>query len=436
MRIALVVHNFPPESIAGTEVYVSNLAQEFSKNHEVLVVTRTQDRGYSQYKVLKSREGKVEVVRIANDYEDLVSFEMFYRNPVIDRIFYHLLKEFQPEIIHFHHLLNLSLGLIDVGKEMKIPMLMTLHDYWYQCPRIQRIRPKGLELCPEIDPKTCARCVSNWTQELDRISWNDYQVSALLLSRQVKDIEQRSSFIRQQLLKLDCLISPSQFLLNEYVRFGIPKGKLILVENGVTVSAKFLRDKKKTHYPLHFGFIGTLIPPKGVHVLLEAFSKLEKGSAELHIYGPDCGYEYHEDYGRRIRSYAEKRNDIFFHGEFDPPSLPDVLKNIDVLVIPAIWYENSPLITQEALGSGIPIIASRIGGIPEKIMEGKDGFLFEPGNVEELADYLKRCVEYSVRFLFQLSEDHDFSSMRKHVEKLVLIYKELESPLSLCEYST
>src|SRR3989338_8008669 len=104
MRIALVVHNFLPEWVSGTEAYVWNLAQTFSKEHEVLVITRTKDRKYQQYEVLYTQQGKVHVAWIANDYQDLVSFEMFYKNPVIDRIFLRLLQEFQPDIIHFHHL--------------------------------------------------------------------------------------------------------------------------------------------------------------------------------------------------------------------------------------------------------------------------------------------------------------------------------------------
>ncbi len=436
MRIALVVHNFPPESIAGTEVYVSNLAQEFSKDHEVLVVTRTKERSHAQYQVLKGRQGQVEIIRIANDYQDLLTFDMFYKNPVIDRIFYHLLKEFQPEVIHYHHLLNLSMGFIDVGIELKIPMVMTVHDYWYMCPRIQRIQPQGLQRCSEIVEKRCTQCLSSWLQPLDRIAWMDRSVVPLLLVQQEKDIQQRNHYMRQQLGKLDRIISPSKFCLEEYVRFGIPREKFLLLENGVmSFDTKPLKDRT-VHTPLHFGFIGTLIPSKGVHILLAAFSQLPMGIAELHLYGPDCGYEYHEDYGREIRSYIEKREDIFFHGEFDPSALPHILENIDVLLIPAIWYENSPLTIQEALASSIPIVASRIGGIPEKITEGKNGFLFEPGNVQELAYYLKRCVESPLGSLFPFLENHNVTSVEAHAQKLTMIYHELKNSLSLCESST
>ena len=144
MRILLVVHNFPPEWVSGTEAYVFNLAQTLSETHDILVVTRTQKTPNGQYGVAYTQQGKVRVTWISNDYQDLVSFEMFYKNPAMDRLFLRLFEEFRPDVIHFHHLLNLSLGFIDIGSNQGIPMVMTLHDYWYMCPRIQRIQPQNL----------------------------------------------------------------------------------------------------------------------------------------------------------------------------------------------------------------------------------------------------------------------------------------------------
>ncbi len=426
MRILLVVHNFLPEWVSGTEAYVWNLAQTFSKEHDVLVITRTKDREYQQYETFRTQQGKVQVAWIANDYQDLVSFEMFYKNAVIDRIFLRILEEFQPDIIHFHHLLNLSLGCIDIGKTLGIPMVMTLHDYWYMCPRIQRIRPQELQVCPEINEQTCAQCISNWTHGLDRIHWQNYRVSSLLLSQQVQDIQKRNQYIRQQLSKLDKLICPSNFLLQEYHHFGIPREKLIFLEYGIAVPSELVRQKKTIYHPIHFGYIATLIPTKGVHVLLEAFSRLPEGSAELHLYGPDCGYEYHASYDKEIRAYAEKRKDIFFHGEYHPSELPQVFGNIDVLIVPSIWYENSPLVIQEALAIGVPVIGSRVGGIPEKIREGENGFLFEPGNVQELVHHLEYFLNKSVQ-LGVVSQQA--KPIEEHTKELAKLYREL----AICE---
>jgi len=130
---------------------------------------------------------------------------------------------------------------------------------------------------------------------------------------------------------------------------------------------------------------------KAPHVLLEAHRQLEPGAAEVHLYGAPGGYHGDDSYRDRLNPLLASP-DVHRHGPRPHAGIPDILASLDVLVVPSIWPENSPLVIQEALLAGVPVIASRTGGIAELIRDGENGFLFEPGSVAELAGILARLT--------------------------------------------
>ena len=105
------------------------------------------------------------------------------------------------------------------------------------------------------------------------------------------------------------------------------------------------------------------------------------------IQGEDLSLEVHGDmdafpvFSSRVKELAEGDGRIRFHGRFDAPALGEVLKGIDVLVVPSVWYENTPFVILEALASSTPVIVSNLGGLAELVEEGKNGFLFDTGLV-------------------------------------------------------
>jgi len=129
---------------------------------------------------------------------------------------------------------------------------------------------------------------------------------------------------------------------------------------------------------LRFGFIGNLMAAKGVHILIEAFKKIPEGAAELKIYGAVSSYKSSLwDYEAFLKKTAGRAN-ISFMGGFDNKDISRVLSKIDVLVVPSIWFENSPLVIHEAFLAGVPVIAASIGGMPELINDGENGFCSRP----------------------------------------------------------
>ncbi|MCX5867824.1 MAG: glycosyltransferase [Proteobacteria bacterium] len=116
---------------------------------------------------------------------------------------------------------------------------------------------------------------------------------------------------------------------------------------------------------------------------MEAFNRLREAPAELKIFGDFVPYHGDQGYSSELRKLGENPR-IKFMGGFPPERVGEIFSEIDVLITPSIWMENSPLVIHEASLAQVPVIASRIGGIPELIEDGKNGLLFEPNNALDL----------------------------------------------------
>ena len=127
--------------------------------------------------------------------------------------------------------------------------------------------------------------------------------------------------------------------------------------------------------------------------MARAFRDIDPEQAILQIYGFFPGYDGHSDYEERLRWIASESRAIRFRGRYDPRDVFDVLAGVDVIVIPSIWWENSPLTVHEAFLAGVPIIAADEGGMAELVLDGKNGLLFGPGNADDLAQQLSRLQD-------------------------------------------
>src|SRR5262249_5517492 len=127
------------------------------------------------------------------------------------------------------------------------------------------------------------------------------------------------------------------------------------------------------------------------HLLLEAVSGLPADAVSVDVFGSHCAYHGDDSYRFRIEPLLARPN-IRVHGPLPHERVADGLTSIDVLVVPSVWPENSPLVIREAFLSGAPVVASRIGGIPEIVEDGRNGLLFEPGDTGDLRRALERLI--------------------------------------------
>src|SRR5262249_43831079 len=150
-----------------------------------------------------------------------------------------------------------------------------------------------------------------------------------------------------------------------YISCGLPAHKIVHTKYGMRVYARKVR--KDTSRPVRFGYIGALHAHKGVDLLLEAFNELKCG-ATLSIYGSVFGSPVSQNYWQRVQ--AQQLSNIAFHGAYKNQDVGEILSEIDVIIVPSVWYENSPLTIHEAFMAGVPVITADQGGMAEAVRNG------------------------------------------------------------------
>jgi len=338
----------------------------------------------------------------------------FY-NPPIERHFRQFLARLRPDLIHVHHLLYLSAGLVQIARQAHIPIVATLHDFWYFCPNAQLLRHDG-RLCVEnLGRIHCGACLKG--------PYGGH-IPNPMLPLAGPFFLWRERMLRRAVSQAEVLIAPSQFLLERHVQAGFPREKLIALEHGIEPAPGMGPvPPREPHQPLRIGYIGSLTRHKGVHVLIDACRRLVTGQATLDVYGSPTTFP---KYSAELVALAAGHPDIHFQGAFDHARLAEVLQGLDLLVVPSLWYENSPVVIQEALSMQVPVIASRIGSLPEKVREGVHGLLFEPGDADDLARVLGELAARPGQVSALMANLHGFrNDMEAHLERIEAIYDQV-----------
>jgi glycosyltransferase involved in cell wall biosynthesis len=191
----------------------------------------------------------------------------------------------------------------------------------------------------------------------------------------------RDYLVKRAALQCDMRISPSRFLIQRYLEAGFPEDAFIWLENGIDVTRFSKPDPvSREAGPLRVTYLGSLAWQKGVHILVEAVRGLPAEEINLSIYG---GEETFPDYVASLFKLADPYN-TSFKGRIPNVEVGRVLAATDVLVVPSLWYENSPIVIREAFAAGVVVIASNLGALREKVTHQVDGLLVEPENVEHL----------------------------------------------------
>ena len=418
MKIVQVIHGFPPYNMAGSEVYTYNLSRELAKEDEVYVFHRIADPEREEYEMSLGTCDGLNVCTINNTFKYCDSFEKTYRNDMISKKFGSFLDEVKADIVHFGHVTCLSTTLIEEAKNRKIPVIFTLHDFWLFC-QLGQLLKRDLSLCHGPKDSECARCLApqlaikggvrkafeiiNRTipnfQNRTRLGkilskiYRQYAKAFFLFQKNAKaQIQKRTAHIKEMCSLVDLFIAPSNFLLGKFIEFGIPRYKITYIGHGLNM-ALFNNFSKVYSQKIRFGYIGTIIPSKGVHVLLEAFNSVKSQNAELRIHGKFLPYHFgFEDYPDYLRSLAKKDNILWF-GEYDNKDVARILSEIDVLVVPSIWYETFSLTIREAFIGGVPVITSNIGAMAESVQDGVNGLLFQARNSKDLAKKMQMVID-------------------------------------------
>ncbi len=410
MKILQVVHGLPPAYLGGTETYADTLAKELVRQgHAVSVFSRYENPQQPEYEVETPAVGAVEVTRVNHTQRKSKTFADSYQNAHIAARFRELLARFKPDIVHFQHLVYLSTTCVREAVRRQVPVVMTLHDYWLICQRGRFLKP-DLSVCPGQTDAGCAQCFSHlldtkmsalyrclkpildkqsWLRDQGRRWYGQYTVSRSASRAAQQQVQARMAHIRELCESISLFLAPSRFLREQFVAFGVPEEKILFHECGLQTESIRPAQKARVQKPLIFGYIGVVDPVKGVHLLVEAFQSLSQ--AELRIYGGEAVYAPYPD-EKRFRSQLANSPHIHCMGRYEQHELSRILREVDVVVVPSIWYENAPLVIREAFLAQTPVITADFGGMREWVTDGVSGLLFQPRNIDDLRQKIARFI--------------------------------------------
>lgn len=411
MKIVIFVHCFFPKHFYGTETYTLNIATNLIElGHSVTVVTAVfPGEPRRNQEVTRTTYNGVDVVLIDKNRFTYRRVRDTYYQPEIGNVLRSELIRLKPDVIHVTHLINHTALLLDLAREMEIPTVATLTDFYGFCFTNRLEDAKGL-LCsgPSRDRRNCVTCylkvagTNHITNPL--LVWLRSRLPLTFFSRAliwadrvrllpfrnllhiVNDLQERPGLLMDRYNRTyQTVISPTSFLAKAYLANGL-QVPIRTYWFGVEIK----RDPKPVRSPgapLRVGYIGQLAEHKGVDLLVQAFERLQPCRAELAIYG---SLDQDPAYSKRLQDLAGAQ--VHFRATFPPEDMATVMRSLDVLVIPSRWYENSPLVLLYALATHTPVVVSRVEGLTEFVQEGVCGFSFERGSCSDLVQVLQRFI--------------------------------------------
>lgn len=386
MKILLVTHKYPPHALGGVEVYTYHLARALRGRHQVFVFYRHDDRDGPAFAEYDQEADGIFVRRVScrpQGWRATVAgqfVDTFLNRPIEDSLV-RLVAQVQPDLVHLQHLMSLSVGIAHRLRRAGLPVVLTLHDYWFLCANSQLVWPDGRVCRGKAAGMNCVRCATAARFPSVWVPWLRPAVAPLFLWR--------DWVVKRAALQARFFIAPSRFLIGQYVAAGFPKERFIYLENGIPLDRLRRAQWQATDGPLRVTFLGALAWQKGVHVLVEAFNGLPEGVARLRIWGDPGVFPEYAERLRRCLTHP----DASLMGPIANERVGEVLADSDVLVVPSLWYENSPMVIQEAHALGVPVIASDLGALAEKVHHEVDGLLFPPGDVLALQRTLQRILD-------------------------------------------
>jgi glycosyltransferase involved in cell wall biosynthesis len=296
-----------------------------------------------------------------------------------------LLADLKPDVVHLHHYTNFGIeALLQIRRVLPdVRIILTLHEYLAICNHFgQMVKRPNFALCESASPRACHKCFPEKPEP---------------------DFFLRELFMKRFFRLVDHFVSPSHFLIDRYVAWGLPAERLTMIENGMPIRTG---PATPNPYPgladgLTVGFFGQISGLKGINVVLDAAEMLHAQgitNIRIDVHGDHSGQP--EPFRREFEARLAKAPPNFsFRGPYENRRVDALMRSVHAVLVPSIWWENSPLVIQEALLNRRPVICSDIGGMAEKVRDGRDGFHFQAGSAFSLAALLRGLASEPQRLL-------------------------------------
>lgn len=348
--------------------------------------------GFSRVTFLASTWGRTGTLRryAENEYlwdqetENAFSLSVLHQDSLFHQ-FVSFVTTLRPDIVHIHHVVHLGLELLRVLKNClpRVKILYTLHEFLPICPYFGQMRRPDGSLCVRSGIDFCPRCVSGVSAE---------------------DMWQRKTRIQHYFSLVDRFISPSHFVRQRYVDWGVAPERIVTLENGLRpVAAVPPRSLCEGERRNRFAFLGQCTPFKGLDFLLETFLRMSPEDRslirlEIHTSGLEHQKQTFRDRLVNLRDRAVQTGSLIWRGPYHCEEVSTRISGADYIVVPSLWWENSPVVIQEAFAVGRPVLVSNIGGMAEKVTHGVNGLHVPVGDTLAWADTLLRVSKDTALF--------------------------------------
>jgi len=377
-RVLIIAHGHPDFSIGGGEIAAHAQWRELRRRGiDAMLVARASQspRHVGAAFSLRSADG-MEVLFSAPPVDHFRHSQPHRR--VVFEEFRALLERFAPTVIHFHHYVHLGLEMVREARKFArdAVIVMTLHEFLAIChAQGQMLKTNGL-LCTKAAPLDCHACFQEITPQ---------------------DFFMRELFVKSFLTLVDRFVCPSRFLRDRYVEWGLPETKMAVLENGQPAAGMGIDDvpgQPDQALRTRFVVLGQLSRLKGTPIVLDAARLLPKPirkSVSIEIHG-SMQYDVDDFKGQFKQALEGLHETVSYCGPYRPTDVQSIIRRAGWVIQPSIWWENSPLVIQEAFAGGRPVICSNIGGMAEKVSHGVSGLHFRVGSAADLAARIEQAA--------------------------------------------
>ncbi len=362
-RIAIVSHSHPSVSKGGGEIAAYTLYRGLRELGADALFISACDVADQAKLNLGSRHERAILVQPER-------YNHFYHLAMNDvaKTLRRILIEEDVKVVNMHHFFNIGLQFFR-SRDFSSKLVMTLHEFLAICNHHGQMvtRPSQM-LCERASSATCSACYPEFTRQ---------------------QFSFRKRLFLDALLRCDAYVSPSEFLASRFADWGLPRERMHVIENGLPSLLPLggQRPARKQGDSWTIGFFGQINPFKGVDVLLSAAEilrqKHQANSIQFRVHGNLIGQG--KEFTDRFTQAVSKGANVSWAGPYDNSNVGRLMADCDYLLIPSRWWENSPVVIQEAFAAGLPVICSGIGGMAEKVADGVSGLHFRVNDPVDLA---------------------------------------------------
>jgi glycosyltransferase involved in cell wall biosynthesis len=369
-RIAVLAHTHPSVSKGGAEIAAFALYEGLlACGQEAIFIAICQEQDRERLRLGTGREFAI--------FVDPLRYEHFYQLATagVWRQLDAILQREQVRLINFHHFLGLGVNTLHrLAASSNIPFVVSFHEFLAICNHHgQMVTRPARRLCERATPEACTSCFPEHSRA---------QFAA------------RASLIREALMHAAAFVSPSRFLADRMVAWGLPAERFAVIENGLRHVATPAPSSRGRGKPWVFGYFGQLTPFKGGDILLDAIDILGRQDAPaigVRVHGTLIGQP--AEFVQRFEAAFASQDRARFLGPYDNADVGALMSACDYVLMPSTWWENSPVVIQEAFAAGRPVICTGIGGMAEKVPDRQAGLHFRRGDASDLARVMREAAD-------------------------------------------